>query len=153
MLLSFNPHTHEGCDYRTFNVRNCSLSFNPHTHEGCDFAAASEPCFAIVSIHTPTKGVTQNQNDYESVHHKFQSTHPRRVWLIRSCWLSVCIKFQSTHPRRVWLRSAQMEELSNQFQSTHPRRVWRLVVNRGLMRIVFQSTHPRRVWLVDTMAL
>ena len=32
--------------------------FNPHTHEGCDFAYRAIFSCALVSIHTPTKGVT-----------------------------------------------------------------------------------------------
>ena len=61
IMISFNPHTHEGCDiandfYRyakwvsihtpTKGVTQkpgisliCMISFNPHTHEGCDFTA------------------------------------------------------------------------------------------------------------------
>ena len=33
-------------------------SFNPHTHEGCDYTFCWCVCFFAVSIHTPTKGVT-----------------------------------------------------------------------------------------------
>ena len=58
MLVSFNPHTHEGCDSNLLSVQlgeSVSIhtptkgvtllirystkriqSFNPHTHEGCD---------------------------------------------------------------------------------------------------------------------
>ena len=76
---SFNPHTHEGCDLmdrqygkpqqfqsthprrvwrngtrpRTRNGR-----FNPHTHEGCDLVENPVEVLVVVSIHTPTKGVT-----------------------------------------------------------------------------------------------
>ena len=35
-ILSFNPHTHEGCDSTTRLQREQILGFNPHTHEGCD---------------------------------------------------------------------------------------------------------------------
>ena len=100
----------------------------------------------LVSIHTPTQGVTyHNQEHY--VARKFQSTHPRRVWLrllslIRlragfnphthaGCDLivtSICmasLRFQSTHPRRVWQAlQCGTSHFLGQFQSTHPRRVW-----------------------------
>ena len=33
---SFNPHTHEGCDRAVLFVSKMRMSFNPHTHEGCD---------------------------------------------------------------------------------------------------------------------
>ena len=61
------------------NKRRAS-SFNPHTHEGCDFCCLPvRISHSAVSIHTPTKGVTQITKDrvYDV---KFQSTHPRRVW-------------------------------------------------------------------------
>ena len=36
----------------------CNISFNPHTHEGCDSDMSTETQKQRVSIHTPTKGVT-----------------------------------------------------------------------------------------------
>ena len=61
----------------------CSVSFNPHTHAGCDLI----PVVLIlslkqVSIHTPTQGVTYLMFS-STIISKFQSTHPRRVWLAR----------------------------------------------------------------------
>ena len=80
-------------------------------------------CGFNVSIHTPTQGVTR-VNLLPILAYQFQSTHPRRVWLVilvlvsrvtgfnphthagcdeeRSSWELKTIKFQSTHPRRVW---------------------------------------------------
>ena len=34
--MSFNPHTHEGCDASWKMETAPRASFNPHTHEGCD---------------------------------------------------------------------------------------------------------------------
>ena len=34
------------------------ISFNPHTHEGCDSIPVTSLVLVEVSIHTPTKGVT-----------------------------------------------------------------------------------------------
>ena len=34
------------------------LSFNPHTHAGCDYIVIIKQQVIIVSIHTPTQGVT-----------------------------------------------------------------------------------------------
>ena len=120
----------------------------------------------IVSIHTPTQGVT-TPCWIPGRPIRFQSTHPRRVWLWKEgyerCWL----RFQSTHPRRVWQESTSLSDSSNLFQSTHPRRVWLLSMLRFTYKDVsihtptqgvthlrlpqrlipmFQSTHPRRVW-------
>jgi len=55
--LSFNPHTHEGCDKRRFRFIHTTKSFNPHTHEGCDLK------IKLFMYHL----------------FMFQSTHPRRV--------------------------------------------------------------------------
>ena len=34
--LSFNPHTHTGCDLLTSQINWSWVCFNPHTHTGCD---------------------------------------------------------------------------------------------------------------------
>ena len=41
------------------------MSFNPHTHEGCDTTVLILDSTTIVSIHTPTKGVTNFQQQYK----------------------------------------------------------------------------------------
>ena len=57
-VFCFIPHTHEGCDSVCDKFNKFMLSFNPHTHEGCDGQFIHlDRCF-VVSIHTPTKGVT-----------------------------------------------------------------------------------------------
>ena len=61
--VSFNPHTHAGCDEDFTQIRFRLRGFNPHTHAGCDYAVSVRRCFD-----------------------KFQSTHPRRVWLYLSLW-------------------------------------------------------------------
>ena len=53
--------------------------FNPHTHEGCDLRLLDVYAKIEVSIHTPTKGVTQKITLFLAFF-LFQSTHPRRVW-------------------------------------------------------------------------
>ena len=53
--------------------------FNPHTHEGCDTLWFRCSSWWLVSIHTPTKGVTACRSSYAR-DLQFQSTHPRRVW-------------------------------------------------------------------------
>ena len=74
-------YTHAGCDYGclyTYSPRHC---FNPHTHAGCDNVHNVSGASFPVSIHTPTQGVTA-ATIFCSEFNKFQSTHPRRVWLI-----------------------------------------------------------------------
>ena len=80
-LFCFNPHTHEGCDRNHNGLKHFKKGFNPHTHEGCDLwiflklavvlqfqsthprrvwlpSTYSKTTHFVVSIHTPTKGVT-----------------------------------------------------------------------------------------------
>ena len=125
------------------------FSFNPHTHEGCDnIVSRFCRCNFGVSIHTPTKGVTDWTPLFYIYMLMFQSTHPRRVWLMTTVGAAYKMLFQSTHPRRVWLRDGNLSSITIKFQSTHPRRVWLLAKDIDLARSKFQSTHPRRVWLV-----
>ena len=80
---------------------NIILSFNPHTHEGCDSINLNYMFMDKVSIHTPTKGVTRILS-LTLLLSRFQSTHPRRVWLTYGYSPRYAELFQSTHPRRVW---------------------------------------------------
>ena len=77
-VTSFNPHTHEGCDGYGAATPCVGSGFNPHTHEGCDKGIKEASAPVAVSIHTPTKGVTDIERVLV-VAPKFQSTHPRRV--------------------------------------------------------------------------
>ena len=165
-----------------------AVSFNPHTHAGCDQQFFYCPYCHSVSIHTPTQGVTGGGLAGYACR-RFQSTHPRRVWLIGFIKPHEIQRFQSTHPRRVWLWWCVMAHHVFEFQSTHPRRVWQPVESlrqeasgfnphthagcdiypvqpvhdnqvsihtptQGVTShpwtrrwtIWFQSTHPRRVW-------
>ena len=54
----FNPHTHAGCDFRPLCPFNPCHCFNPHTHAGCDALDPVPLDGNLVSIHTPTQGVT-----------------------------------------------------------------------------------------------
>ena len=121
-------------------------SFNPHTHEGCD-------CWCVA---TTTSNVT------------FQSTHPRRVWLIAIATSNAIKTFQSTHPRRVWQPAGSNLYIPAGFNPhthegcdrlsvscCHPMRGFNPHTHEGcdylrwfrsISSLMFQSTHPRRVW-------
>ena len=66
--------------HQSEEIRYLVSGFNPHTHAGCDSRYLFNICWAWVSIHTPTQGVTTEQL-VASIWGTFQSTHPRRVWL------------------------------------------------------------------------
>ena len=78
-----------------------SRSFNPHTHEGCDAFTVAVPLALIVSIHTPTKGVTNlgwqvNVREYGFNPHTHEGCD--KIDGEESMYI---LQFQSTHPRRV----------------------------------------------------
>ena len=150
----FNPHTHEGCDLIIATNKNRCSSFNPHTHEGCDTNSLNIRYTAIlVSIHTPTKGVTRQRLILFQILFRFQSTHPRRVWPCNRLTLIKPKQFQSTHPRRVWLEQLH-KQLYQAGVSIHTPTKG-VTPNMFACRpdIVFQSTHPRRVWLMSQRLL
>ena len=189
MWKSFNPHTHEGCDCCFYDNISRLLGFNPHTHEGCDLLGSKDSNEVRVSIHTPTKGVTHSCIQCRvaaqvSIHtptkgvtnidylnpsdNMFQSTHPRRVWLIFHTLIWLLGWFQSTHPRRVWLASTCLKTIHSAVSIHTPTKgvttviqydIYAMAVSihtptKGvtiicvlmLRRCEFQSTHPRRVW-------
>ena len=77
----------------------------------------------IVSIHTPTQGVTT------SIMYPAQAS-----------------QFQSTHPRRVWLRRTAESSDRSQVSIHTPTQGVTYHIFKGYPGIKFQSTHPRRVW-------
>ena len=42
VLICFNPHTHTGCDWASDGNRDVLTGFNPHTHTGCDVRSVFE---------------------------------------------------------------------------------------------------------------
>ena len=117
------------------------LCFNPHTHAGCDRMEILENVLSIVSIHTPTQGVTVwtqpytyrtfcfNPHTHAGCDGRFVKGH------------NYGFKFQSTHPRRVWRMEFLLSWGEEMFQSTHPRRVWHHVVNTSINNIVSFNPH------------
>ena len=119
--------------------------FNPHPYVGCDLT----PIFCSFAPMV------------------FQSTHPRRVRLLRSLRPVLVRRFQSTHPRRVRLTPyGSMQKISCFNPRTHVGCDLNTVVNnlallsfnprthvgcdvKNLLLLIFilkfQSTHPRRV--------
>ena len=102
-VLPVSIHTPtQGVTSSFLSFKKGYLRFNPHTHAGCDPLSPSLYRLYRVSIHTPTQGVTSKWNNIVIPVCKFQSTHPRRVWLFLEAKKGSWQEFQSTHPRRVW---------------------------------------------------
>ena len=63
-MQNFNPHSHEGSDSFGGYMYSNAEDFNPHSHEGSDVKTEYVDGERIkISIHTPTKGATNNTLD------------------------------------------------------------------------------------------
>ena len=153
-------------------IKLLKLCFNPHTHEGCDGKNQLSSNKHQVSIHTPTKGVTQieycrHYHDSVSIHTpiqgvthkgskttavwKFQSTHPYRVWRMVQLIIISKLCFNPHTHTGCDRTAAIMASSYYKFQSTHPYRVWRTKMHKLKETGKFQSTHTYRVWLTLLM--
>ena len=107
--------------------------FNPRTHEECDLVVAVPQLpLSLISIHALTKSATICQSLGIKIFFLFQSTHSRRVRLLRPNGKDTHYIFQSTHSRRVRRNLLDLTRLTSKFQSTHSRRVRQFVLNNLL---------------------
>ena len=59
-LYHFNPHSHKGSDHGFVICNYFAINyFNPHSHKGSDNGEEIALISYDISIHTPTRGVTQ----------------------------------------------------------------------------------------------
>ena len=122
----------------------------------------------LVSIHTPTKGVTLNSARFQEWPLRFNPhTHEgcdfcsisKSLALFRFnphthegcdfCSISKSLALFCFNPHThegCDLKTVTLFWFVCKFQSTHPRRVWPIWMQVVLLIWVFQSTHPRRVW-------
>ena len=126
----------------------CSLlCFNPHTHAGCDLGELWKEVPMVVSIHTPTQGVTRKPLTKRTIPFLFQSTHPRRVWPGNWC-LAGRIECFNPHTH-AGCDSCHNSNNALHYVSIHTPTQGVTVVNLlPLLAYQFQSTHPRRVWRI-----
>ena len=167
-LRCFNPHTHEGCDSEQ-RKRCVPGDMFQSTHPrrvwlGCP---CNYPQMTFVSIHTPTKGVT-NQLLSQAVSDVFQSTHPRRVWQKGACHIRLSNSFNPhTHEGCDAQKYVIQHKIEVSIHTptkgvtklwTGDRENWEVSIHtptKGVTSVKymyeheeqFQSTHPRRVWL------
>ena len=121
--MNFNPHSHEGSD-----TAATALLYNPakisiHTPtKGATDNGYNYGKKTIISIHTPTKGATFLEapacaNWYISIH-----TPTKGATLAKPVLRVFCALFQSTLPRRERLSYLFTNHKYYKFQSTLPRR-------------------------------
>ena len=119
--------------------------FIPHTHEGCDFTIRVYHKVLVVSIHTPTKGVTPNGCGvtfaiWVSIH-----TPTKGVTGVFSFCL--IIKVVSIHtPTKGVTMHRHLIVPTIQVSIHTPTKGVTIVSVCSRLSVVFQSTHPRRVW-------
>ena len=166
--MRFNPHTHEGCDNQDDITLYLAQSFNPHTHEGCDDMSRLRVEYKSVSIHTPTKGVTNDLITFCTVIGVSIHTPTKGVTFICLCWFARRASFNPhTHEGCDWVTSLYVIINGGFNPHTHEGCDKRLRIK--LVRLYgfnphthegcdadgflfwhcpkeFQSTHPRRVW-------
>ena len=166
----FNPHTYMRCDtlLHLHSIIN-SLFQSTHLHEVWQFIVLSFTyvpmfqsthlhevwlvfcwvvfCSHVVSIHTPTWGVTSLALLLTTSWNCFNPhTYMRCDPSISATILSTSL-FQSTHLHEVWLFKLSSSMVNVTFQSTHLHEVWPSISATILSTSLFQSTHLHEVWL------
>ncbi len=93
--MSFNPRTHEGCDFLSSTNLTSYTMFQSTHPRGVRRQQGIGQAIKNVSIHAPTRGATENR--YASIKtHQFQSTHPRGV---RPYFAISTLRFTCFNPR------------------------------------------------------
>ena len=165
LFVSIHTPT-QGVTHNTTGI-STNVSFNPHTHAGCDKNVTIHKFLVFVSIHTPTQGVT---NRHRRIHHtwRFQSTHPRRVWLFFCKYSFRSISVSIHTPTQGVTRYIVVNQILLGVSIHTPTQGVTKKINNGVQPqlvsihtptqgvtgnnvkyfpgMEFQSTHPRRVW-------
>ena len=142
---SFNPHTHAGCDRNAPLRTPPTVGFNPHTHAGCDKGFTLQLFRRTVSIHTPTQGVTHPYRwRFQSV---YVSIHTPTQGVTRIIWISIYLICFNPHTHAGCDRRTCNIGNSKAAVSIHTPTQGVTIVEwfTGVFDM-FQSTHPRRVW-------
>ena len=164
-----STHLHEVWPFWIFAISD-TKSFNPHTYMRCDVRSARMLEFIVVSIHTPTCGVTIPRSNTRADGWSFNPhtymrcdrspKNNRCNWLVSihtPTWgvtrNHICqkdAKSVSIHTPTwgVTTDTNTMEDMST-FQSTHLHEVWRWLHNNRTGIGMFQSTHLHEVWQKD----
>ena len=150
------------------------MCFNPRTHTGCDVSLAWLVTGSGVSIHAPTRGATDNNED-NSFLGEFQSTHPHGVRRHTKTIINKGIKsfnprthtgcdksfsaaqaflLVSIHAPTRGATAQGVRESNGQGVSIHaPTRGATPLYFSIIQAVVFQSTHPHGVRLSAPLAV
>ena len=144
MFRSFNPRTHEGCDFPKYRSNHTILvSIHAPTRGATRVSPARRSC-QRVSIHAPTRGATlicivHFAGTLVSIH------APTRGATYNASTAAKFFKVSIHAPTRGATQLWKYFNTQVLFQSTHPRGVRLGILAHLLSGLVFQSTHPRGV--------
>ena len=108
---------------RDVRTRQTFMYFNPHSHKGSDRNRSCLRSGSGISIHTPTRGVT-NKSIAEKEVQVFQSTLPQGEWRFSAYPFTEIIKISIHTPTRGVTISAKFCSRFCKFQSTLPQGEW-----------------------------
>ena len=123
LLCGFNPHTHEGCD---INIALSVLARAVSIHTPTKGVTNSWTILAVavyVSIHTPTKGVTHLPGSPEIPHRSFNPHTHEGCDQVFPVILTFSPCFNPHTHEGCDAQYAKCTHILSKFQSTHPRRV------------------------------
>ena len=67
-LEYFNPRSHERSDGLSFSLSSNPVNFNPRSHERSDTYNSPYAHYQWISIHAPTRGATQSEDNGNAVY-------------------------------------------------------------------------------------
>ena len=142
--ICFNPHTHAGCDNPLPRLTRVHNRFNPHTHAGCDSRSIIKITESKVSIHTPTQGVTMENQMLIQLFSVSIHTPTQGVTRFRTALAHHQAGFNPhTH---AGCDQGYIYDIHHQNVSIHTPTQGVTPLIRLLIPVSrFQSTHPRRV--------
>ena len=162
----FNPHSHEGSDQLSPVSLQKHADFNPHSHEGSDFILSLHVFITVISIHTPTKGVTcfqiqREQSAQISIHTPTKGVTIKQYYFFLPDPISIHTptKGVTGFPYIFYTLSYNFNPHSHEGSDVHKVPRWKMTRYfnphshegsdrgiRGLVaaKILFQSTLPRR---------
>ena len=144
----FNPHTHEGCDsckVLLFSLKKRYVSIHTPTKGVTDKLAKTSEAYKV-SIHTPTKGVTLER---VYIFMQLASFNPHTHEGCDSCsdWIRSCSTCFNPHTHEGCdLNDVDMSKVTLRFNPHTHEGCDYICILIILLCNQFQSTHPRRVW-------
>ena len=145
-VKNFNPHSHKGSDTGEDILKHFAQDFNPHSHKGSDVWQKFKQQWYLISIHTPTRGVTVVLVALSGVYVISIHTPTRGVTLMTFDELKKRENFNPhSHKGSDGVESARNRLLLNFNPHSHKGSDVGIVAPNGIP-FLFQSTLPQGEW-------